>query len=52
MFDKEPLTRDRLISDQLSDLEIQGLSTQVLSPDEAEKVLICYYKCKGVVMRK
>uniref|UniRef100_A0A8W8MZ15 Integrase catalytic domain-containing protein n=1 Tax=Magallana gigas TaxID=29159 RepID=A0A8W8MZ15_MAGGI len=52
MFDKTPLTRDRLISEQESDLETKGLSTQVLSPEEAEKVPICYYKNQGVLMRK
>lgn len=31
-------------------METKGLSTQVLSPDESEKVHICYYKNQDVLL--
>ncbi|XP_062610561.1 uncharacterized protein LOC134272333, partial [Saccostrea cucullata] len=52
MLDNTPLTRDKLISEQESDVELQGLIEQALSPEEAEKVPVCYYKNQGVLMRK
>ena len=52
MLDNTPLTRDKLISEQESDVELQGLIEQALSQEEAEKVPVCYYKNQGVLMRK
>ena len=52
MLDDTPLTRDKLISEQESDVELKGLSEQVLSPEEMKEVPVCFYKNQGVLMRK
>jgi hypothetical protein len=41
MSDNTPLTEEKLISEQKSDVELQGLNAQVLSPEETDKVLVC-----------
>ena len=52
MLDDTPLTRDKLISEQESDVELKGLTEQVSSPEVMKEVPMCFYKNQGVLMRK
>ena len=52
MLNNTPLTRDKLISEQESDIEFKGLNKQVLSPEETEKAPVCFYQNQSVLMRK
>ena len=44
------LTRDKLISEQESDVELKCLSEQVLSAEETEEVPVCFCKNQDVLM--
>lgn len=50
MIHKLPLTRDWLISNHEQDCVIQ--STGIWYPQKAEKVLVCYYKIQGIIMKQ
>ena len=38
-----PLTRDKLISEQESNVNWEDLNQQILSPDETKEVLVCCF---------
>ena len=49
MLDNTLLTRGKVGSEEESDVELRGLSEQVLSPERSQCV---FYKNQGVLMRK
>jgi hypothetical protein len=50
--DNDPLSHDKLVTEQEIDPELKDFSQRSLTPQEAEEVPVCFYKQDGVLMRK
>ena len=50
--DKDIISREQLLTEQLKDADILQLSQRALPPEEASKVRECFYHQDGILMRK